>query len=217
MADQRISELTNNPNITGTEEKAVERGGANYKQTLNAEKAFILSDLNGTDIPLLPGTTNPTVAESIADLEDDLDTKVQSITGDGVGGTVINPTISQTTSTVNNNDATLVNITGATQYDLNRAIDFDLTQIEANKADQTDLDLTNGQVLNNTVSIGSKADQTDLDLTNAQVLINTQDKVGSVTTGEPTGSDKVVNMVSLTQAEYDAGTPIATTFYLITS
>ena len=33
---------------------------------------------------------------------------------------------------------------------------------------------------------------------------------------EPTGSDSVLNMVSLTQAEYDAGTPIATTLYLIT-
>ena len=40
--------------------------------------------------------------------------------------------------------------------------------------------------------------------------------VGSTATGEPTGSDVVVNMVSLTQAEYDAGTPVATTFYVIT-
>ena len=41
-------------------------------------------------------------------------------------------------------------------------------------------------------------------------------KVGSVTTGEPTGSNKVPNMVSLTQAQYDAGTPISDTFYVIT-
>ena len=41
------------------------------------------------------------------------------------------------------------------------------------------------------------------------------DKLDSVTTGEPTGSDVVGNAVSLTQAEYDAGTPIATTFYII--
>lgn len=41
-------------------------------------------------------------------------------------------------------------------------------------------------------------------------------KVNSILTGEPTGSDVVLNMVSLTQAEYDAGTPVATTFYLIT-
>ena len=42
------------------------------------------------------------------------------------------------------------------------------------------------------------------------------DKLDSVTTGEPTGSDVVGNAVSLTQAEYDAGTPVATTFYIIT-
>lgn len=40
--------------------------------------------------------------------------------------------------------------------------------------------------------------------------------VNSSTTGEPTGADVVLNTVSLTQAEYDAGTPIATTLYIIT-
>ena len=40
--------------------------------------------------------------------------------------------------------------------------------------------------------------------------------IDSIVSGEPTGSDRVINVVSLTQAEYDAGTPIATTFYIIT-
>jgi len=40
-------------------------------------------------------------------------------------------------------------------------------------------------------------------------------KVNTVLTDEPSGSDKVANIVSLTQAEYDAGTPISTTFYII--
>ena len=40
--------------------------------------------------------------------------------------------------------------------------------------------------------------------------------VKSNATGEPTGSDQVANIVSLTQAEYDAGTPNADTFYIIT-
>jgi hypothetical protein len=40
--------------------------------------------------------------------------------------------------------------------------------------------------------------------------------VKSTVTGEPTGADRVINIVSLTQAEYDAGTPVATTFYIIT-
>ena len=42
------------------------------------------------------------------------------------------------------------------------------------------------------------------------------DRVKSVTVSEPNGSDKVVNIVSLTQAEYDAGTPVDDTFYIIT-
>lgn len=40
--------------------------------------------------------------------------------------------------------------------------------------------------------------------------------VDSTTTGEPTGADSITNIVSLTQAEYDAGTPVATTLYIIT-
>ena len=40
--------------------------------------------------------------------------------------------------------------------------------------------------------------------------------INSTITGEPTGSDVILNTVSLTQAEYDAGTPIATTLYIIT-
>lgn len=40
--------------------------------------------------------------------------------------------------------------------------------------------------------------------------------VTSNLTGEPTGSDQVLNIVSLTQAEYDAGTPVSTTLYIIT-
>ena len=41
--------------------------------------------------------------------------------------------------------------------------------------------------------------------------------IDSAVAGEPTGSDVVLNVVSLTQAEYDAGTPVATTFYIITA
>jgi len=50
----------------------------------------------------------------------------------------------------------------------------------------------------------------------SQISTLDSDKLDSVTTGEPTGSDVVGNAVSLTQAEYDAGTPVATTFYIIT-
>ena len=40
--------------------------------------------------------------------------------------------------------------------------------------------------------------------------------INSAVAGEPTGSDLVTNVVSLTQAEYDAGTPVSTTLYVIT-
>lgn len=49
--------------------------------------------------------------------------------------------------------------------------------------------------------------------------IETGAQVNTINTalaGEPTGSDLVLNVVSLTQAEYDAGTPVSTTFYIIT-
>ena len=51
-----------------------------------------------------------------------------------------------------------------------------------------------------------------LELVDAGADVNT---VNSSATGEPTGSDVILNIVSLTQAEYDAGTKIATTFYII--
>ena len=50
----------------------------------------------------------------------------------------------------------------------------------------------------------------------SEVDAGEENTIDSITSGEPTGSDQVINVVSLTQAEYDAGTPIATTFYIIT-
>lgn len=45
---------------------------------------------------------------------------------------------------------------------------------------------------------------------------NSFNPVNSTTAGEPTGSDQVLNIVTLTQAEYDAGTPVSGTLYIIT-
>ena len=63
-------------------------------------------------------------------------------------------------------------------------------------------------------------DKTDLDANTTKLAgIETGAEVNTINTalaGEPTGSDLVLNAVSLTQAEYDAGTPVATTFYIIT-
>ena len=56
-------------------------------------------------------------------------------------------------------------------------------------------------------------DKTKLDGIATGAEVNT---INTALAGEPTGSDLVLNAVSLTQAEYDAGTPVATTFYIIT-
>jgi lysophospholipase L1-like esterase len=45
--DQKISQLTENPSITGTEEIPTERGGSNYKNTFNSLKTFF--GISGTN------------------------------------------------------------------------------------------------------------------------------------------------------------------------
>ena len=71
----------------------------------------------------------------------------------------------------------------------------------------------NTDVVANTAKISfDSASSTKLGGIDAGAEVNT---INSTTTSEPTGSDLVYNVVSLTQAEYDAGSPVATTFYLI--
>jgi len=71
----------------------------------------------------------------------------------------------------------------------------------------------NTDVVANTTKVSfDSASSTKLGGIEAGAEVNT---INSTTTSEPTGSDLVYNVVSLTQAEYDAGSPVATTFYLI--
>ena len=60
--------------------------------------------------------------------------------------------------------------------------------------------------------------ESDIATNNAKVGVTTEEEntINSIVAGEPTGSDVVLNVVSLTQAEYDAGIPVATTQYIIT-
>ena len=62
------------------------------------------------------------------------------------------------------------------------------------------------------------SNNTSVSANTAKVGVTNEEEntIDSITSGEPTGSDQVINVVSLTQAEYDAGTPIVTTFYIIT-
>tara|TARA_B110000046_G_scaffold2309_1_gene2511 strand:+ start:2053 stop:2499 length:447 start_codon:yes stop_codon:yes gene_type:complete len=71
----------------------------------------------------------------------------------------------------------------------------------------------NTDVVANTAKISfDSASSTKLGGIEVGAEVNT---INSTTTSEPIGSDVVPNIVSLTQAEYDAGTKVATTFYLI--
>lgn len=68
----------------------------------------------------------------------------------------------------------------------------------------------------NTVGLGNVDNTSDLNKpisTATQTALNL--KVSSNVSGI-TGADAITNMVSLTQAEYDALTPSSTTFYVIT-
>ena len=77
------------------------------------------------------------------------------------------------------------------------------TSVVANTAKISFDSASNTSVVANTAKLGG---------IEAGAEVNT---INSTTTSEPTGSDLVYNVVSLTQAEYDAGTKVATTFYLI--
>ena len=90
----------------------------------------------------------------------------------------------------------------------------DITTNKAKVGYTESLVSANTSVVANTAKISfDSASSTKLGGIEAGADVNT---INSTTTSEPTGSDAVLNVVSLTQAEYDAGTKIATTFYIIT-
>jgi len=128
---------------------------------------------------------------------------VQSVTGDGVNNTdPTNPVLSfPNTSEVSETT------------DKNYVTDAEKTVLGNTSGTNTgDQDLSGLQpvLLEGPFVDG---DKNKLDGIETGAEVNT---INSTTTGEPTGSDVVLNTVSLTQAEYDAGTPIATTLYIIT-
>lgn len=80
-------------------------------------------------------------------------------------------------------------------------------------ADQTGAEIKALYEAESNTNAYTDAEKTKLNGIAAGAEVNT---IESATAGEPTGSDVVLNVVSLTQAEYDAGTPVATTLYIIT-
>jgi hypothetical protein len=85
------------------------------------------------------------------------------------------------------------------------ALAGDTTVITAQQA--TDISDNNDKISFDTTS------STKLGSIETGAEVNTID---SIVSGEPNGSDQVINVVSLSQTEYDNGTKIATTFYIIT-
>jgi len=154
--------------------------GGGAVDSVNGKTGVVV--LDGTDIELLNGG-GVTVTQAIVDLENDIDNKVDEAPQDG--------------KQYARKDATWTEVQGG-------AVDSVNSKTGDVVLDGTDIPLLTGTT-NPTVTEAIADIENDID-----------GKVSSLTDNEPTGSDVIFNIVSLTQAEYDAGTPIATTFYLIT-
>ena len=191
--DKKISELDVNPSITGTEEVPTERNSSNYKNTYTSLKTWILSGLNiGVETVNGDGVNNadplnPVLSFPNADEVDDSTTTNKFATGTNTGD--------ETTATIQ------------AKRPIKTINSKSLEGTGDQTLDGTEVFLVDGGIVSVTAAIG--------DLENSVTDLETN-KVNSVIVGEPTGSDVILNAISLTQAEYDAGTPIATTIYNIT-
>ncbi len=77
----------------------------------------------------------------------------------------------------------------------------------------------NVDVAANTLKTGITAQQSsDITTNNAKVGVTDEEKntINTELEAGMTGEDLVLNVLSLTEAEYNAGTPVSTTFYIIT-
>lgn len=70
----------------------------------------------------------------------------------------------------------------------------------------------------NTPTTITAQQSSDISSNNAKVGVTNEEQntINTELEDGMTGEDLVLNVLSLTQAEYDAGTPVATTFYIIT-
>ena len=123
-------------------------------------------------------------------------------------GTQTASTISDFDTEVSNNTTVAAKADQSTTYTIGQ-VDSMLTfyPLSADTYTKTEVDA-------NIAANFTAADGTKLDGIATGAEVNT---INTALAGEPTGSDLVLNVVSLTQAEYDAGTPVATTFYIITA
>jgi hypothetical protein len=107
---------------------------------------------------------------------------------------------------------TVVNANDITAEALALEVDLNTAKVGITPTQASDITTNNAKT-------GITAQQTsDITTNNSKVGVTNEEEntINSVASGEPTGSDVVLNVVSLTQAEYDAGSPVSTTFYAIT-
>ena len=137
--------------------------------------------LDGTEIELINGG-GVSVTQAISDLSTDVDGKVQSVTGDGVGGTATNPILTFPTPT----EINLGNVDNTS--DVNKPI---------STATQTALDL--------------KGNQTEVDLNTAKVGI-TPTQASDITTNNAKVSDINHVTIELPNVDNtsDANKPVST-------
>ena len=170
---------------------------------------------------------------------------ISTITGGGGGGdmlaSVYDPIINANTAKVSNVDHPLVETAvpvGAvftdTVYDdttIQAEVDLNTAKVGITAQQASDITANNAKISYTDASLVATHTTDISNINTAQgvqdsaIALNTakvgvtneeENTINSIVAGEPTGADVVPNVVSLTQAEYDAGTPIAGTQYNIT-
>jgi len=191
MNDKKISQLPEDNNITGGENLVTEEQGGNFRVSLLAVKDWVLGFI----------TTAFVIAKRPIKT-------INSQSLEGIGDIVISSGATSSDGVSNDSGVSGANVTEALET---------LQQEIPNPNNFVNKFTTDTQGVSGRLTVQTPLDTNTSDAASVgYVLGKTNHKVSSNTTGEPTGSDVVLNVVSLTQAEYDAGTPIATTFYLIT-
>ena len=191
--------------------------------------AIIIRDetTNGANTAARVGTNLVSIADDLIAKQSEIDlntAKVSITTQQSTDITTNNAkvgiTTQQATDITTNNAKVGITTAQASEITANNAKvgitstqSSDITTNNAKVGYTESLVSANTDVVANTAKISfDSASSTKLGGIEAGADVNT---INSTTTSEPTGSDLVYNVVSLTQAEYDAGSPVATTFYLI--
>jgi len=115
MADKKISDLTENTSINGTEEIAEERGGSNYKNTLQDVKTYVKDGLNTSEVA---ATTDKKY------VTDDEKTVIGNTSGTNTGDQDLSDKIEATDYAVFDTGGTLkARLDGADLYLTNNGVD----------------------------------------------------------------------------------------------